>query len=61
MKKVNKHTRAGENGKSIVCPKCKLASTVYHFAWSAITCNHCQSDVNKNDWLLNEKEEDEKV
>ena len=25
---------------------------VYHFAWSAISCIHCDTNVNKSDWRL---------
>ena len=50
--KVNKNTRAGSEGKDIFCPHCHTLSRVYHFSWSAFTCNHCSTDVNKEDWLL---------
>jgi len=52
MNNVNRDTRAGRNGKRIICPSCKATSTVYHFAWSALTCNVCDADVQKNDWLI---------
>jgi ribosomal protein S27E len=55
--KVNRDTRAGRNGKEIVCPLCKETSTVYHFSWYAISCNSCNADVQKNDWLINKGEE----
>ena len=50
--KVNKNTRAGAEGKDIFCPHCHTLSRVYHFSWSAFTCNHCSTDVNKEDWLV---------
>ena len=50
--KVNKNTRAGTEGKDIFCPHCHTLSRVYHFSWSAFTCNHCSTDVNKEDWLV---------
>ena len=52
IKNVNRYTRAGRNGKEITCPKCKESAPVYHFAWSAITCQFCSSDINKEDWLI---------
>tara|TARA_R100001244_G_scaffold98301_1_gene73434 strand:+ start:154 stop:510 length:357 start_codon:yes stop_codon:yes gene_type:complete len=52
MNNVNRNTRAGKDGKRIICPSCKATSTVYHFAWSALTCNVCDADVQKNDWLI---------
>lgn len=50
--RVNKNTRAGSEGKDIFCPHCRTLSRVYHFSWSALTCNHCSTDVDKEDWLL---------
>ena len=52
MKKVNKHTRASKNGKLIYCCECNKPTKVFHFSWSAITCNECDTVVNKYDWLL---------
>jgi hypothetical protein len=52
---VNKHTRAGRNGREIVCPKCNEKHKVYHFSWTALTCFHkggCGADVNKQDWTV---------
>ena len=48
---VNKHTRAGNNGKMIICPCCSQIATVYHFSWSALTCQSCQQSINKYDWI----------
>ena len=50
MSKVNRYTRAGYNGKEIVCPKCQQYNRVYHFSWSAITCLCCKESVNKEEW-----------
>ena len=52
MKNVNRYTRAGRNGKEITCPKCKESAPVFHFSWSALTCQFCSSDINKEDWLI---------
>lgn len=49
---VNKHTRAGRDGKDIFCPNCMKASHVYHFAWSALMCQSCKAEVQKGEFLL---------
>ena len=49
-RKVEKYTRAGQYGKTIVCPECNKVSTVYHFSWSALSCQQCGSIVDKYDW-----------
>ena len=54
VKKVNKHTRAGNNGKEIVCPYCTAPATVFHFSWSALGCQYCGQSINKESWLLND-------
>jgi hypothetical protein len=51
MKKVNKNTRAGKNGKIIQYPYCKTPTTVYHFSWCAITCSGCNKMVDKAEWF----------
>ena len=48
--KVTKYTRAGKNGKQIVCPECRSIRTVYHFNWSGLTCPECKESVDKYDW-----------
>ena len=57
-KLVNKHTRAGRDGRIIICPKCNRIATVYHFAFCAITCQHCREVIDKYDWKtpINPKE-----
>jgi DNA-directed RNA polymerase subunit RPC12/RpoP len=52
--KVNRHTRAGAEGKNIFCPHCRSVSKVYHFAWSALGCSHCKNCIDKTDWLIKE-------
>ena len=51
-KKVNRYTRAGQLGKFIVCPHCNQGATVFHFSWSALSCQHCGAMVEKNQWRL---------
>ena len=50
--KVNKYTRAGQYGKAICCPVCDNIQTVYHFAWSGLTCPQCKQSVDKYDWKV---------
>ena len=47
---VNKYTRAGVNGKQIVCPLCNNEARVFHFSWSALTCQCCRQSINKSEW-----------
>ena len=49
---VNRYTRAGYNGKVIICPQCNTEATVYHFSWCALTCQSCGESINKTDYLL---------
>ena len=49
---VSNYTRAGKHGKTIVCPQCDKNSTVYHFSWSALSCQHCHNSINKLDWRI---------
>ena len=51
-KLVNKHTRAGYNGKVIICPECDSRARVFHFSWSALSCQECGAMVEKNQWRL---------
>ena len=51
-KKVNRYTRAGQFGKFIVCPHCNQGATVFHFSLSALSCQHCDTMVEKNQWRL---------
>ena len=48
--KVTKYTRAGKNGKQIVCPECRSIRTVYHFNFSGLTCPECKESVDKYEW-----------
>jgi len=52
LKTVNRYTRAGNNGKVIICPLCNTEATVYHFSWSALGCQSCDQMINKTDYLL---------
>ncbi len=52
MTNVNSRTRAGNNGKTIKCPNCSAPSHVFHFSWSALTCQYCGKSINKIDWSI---------
>ena len=54
--KVNKNTRCSNYGKQIFCPECNESTMVYHFSWSAITCQTCKQMIDKYHWNL-EKED----
>ena len=54
-KYVDRNTRAGVDGKQIICPLCDKSSTVYHFSWSALECGGCHSMVEKNARIIKEK------
>ena len=49
---VNRYTRAGRNGKEILCPECRTWGKVDHFGWSALGCTHCHEMIDKEDWLV---------
>ena len=49
---VTKYTRAGKNGKQIVCPECDNIRRVYHFNFSGLTCPKCKQSVDKYDWKV---------
>ena len=50
--KVHRYTRATKHGKTIVCPECNKVAIVYHFSWSALGCQHCNTMVDKYEWKL---------
>ena len=50
--KGDRYTRAGNNGKVIICPECNNEARVFHFSWSALGCQDCKYIVDKYDWIL---------
>ena len=50
--KVTRYTRAGKNGRAIVCPECKSVRTVYHFNFSGLVCPECKQSVDKYSWKV---------
>lgn len=50
MKKVNRYTRAGVDGKIISCPNCNAKTVVYNFAWTDLVCRTCKKDIPKAKW-----------
>ena len=49
---VTKYTRAGKNGKQIVCPECDNIIRIYHFSFSGLTCPKCKQSVDKYRWKV---------
>jgi hypothetical protein len=52
MKKLTKYSRAGKNGKAIVCPHCSNRRRVYHMAWDHLICSGCKAEVPKTGYLV---------
>jgi len=50
-----KHARAGRKGKEIYCPECNFRNKVYHFAWTALECQHCKEMIAKESWTIRDK------
>ena len=51
---VTGRTRAGKNGKNIMCPVCGHIHRIHHLSWSSLTCTSCKSDVDKYEWLIDQ-------
>ena len=49
---VTNRTRASKNGKLIICPQCNSHARVFHFSWSALWCQTCDTKVDKPDGRL---------
>ena len=49
---VTRYTRAGKNGKQIVCPECGSIRRIYHFNFSGLVCPQCKQSVAKYDWKV---------
>ena len=49
---VTRYTRAGKNGKQIVCPECDNIIRIYHFSFSGLTCPKCKQSVDKYRWKV---------
>ena len=49
FEKIGKRRLQGP--EKIYCPSCKKSVVVQHFQWSAMTCQHCKSDVEKAEWI----------
>ena len=48
-KPITRHTRAGKQGKEIMCT-CGAIHRVYHFSWSGLGCQTCGNMVDKYDF-----------
>ena len=49
---VTRYTRAGKNGKQIVCPDCDNIIRIYHFSFTGLTCPKCKQSVDKYRWKV---------
>ena len=49
-KPVTTRSRAKQRGTFLKCPKCGHIGCIYHFSWSALTCQGCKQMVEKYDW-----------
>ena len=52
FKPITKRARCGKRGKHIMCPNCQSISKVYHFSWSALMCQQCETYVDKLHWSV---------
>ena len=52
LENVDRYTRAGKNGKVIICPVCGEPELVHHFSWASMKCPSCDTNSDKNDWLV---------
>ena len=52
---ITKRSRCGKWGKHIMCPKCETIHKVYHFSWSAIVCQQCDTAIDKSLWSVEVK------
>ena len=55
FKNLDRYTRAGREGKEIKCPSCGVYQWIYHFSWSALTCQGCDKSIEKNEWFIKVK------
>jgi len=51
-KRVNRYTRAGKGGKTIICPLCNATTHVGNFAWSSLLCSSCKEMIPKTTWII---------
>jgi len=49
---VTRYTRARRMGRDIKCPNCGWEGYVYHFDWTALSCQNCKSSITKYEWLV---------
>ena len=54
FKPVHKRTRAGNNGKNIMCPRCGHIHRVNNFSWQELQCPKCTLWVTKYEWLVDQ-------
>ena len=52
FKPITSRVRAGKRGKHIMCPCCRSISKVYHFSWSSLNCQQCDTSIIKSLWSV---------
>ena len=52
FKPITPRARAGKRGKHILCPNCRSISKVYHFSWSGLQCQQCETCIDKQHWSI---------
>ena len=52
FKPITKYARAGKWGKHIMCANCRSISKVYHFSWSGLQCQQCETCIDKQHWSI---------
>ena len=51
MRKIKKYERANKiYGTTISCPDCTNRTIVYNFRWTAIFCDYCGKEADKDKW-----------
>lgn len=51
---IHKRSRAGKNGKNIMCPHCQSVTRIYNLSWTSLTCPSCKESTDKYDWLIDQ-------
>ena len=55
---VDRYTRAGKDGRIIICPHCSREFVVSHFSCPSLICLSCGREFNKYDFFVYRKDID---
>lgn len=61
LKAVNRYTRIGNWGRSLLCPHCKEITLFYTSKWEVMDCSRCGKTVAKYDWLVKPKPQEKPI